>query len=102
MRRRIFLRTLKCQESEYVLVTRKSIEKKSQDVFRQVFEIPGLEITGDTVADDIPTWDSLNHINLILALEEEFGIQFASQEVMSMASVSDLYTLLETKLETRS
>lgn len=84
------------------MVTKESIKKQSQDVFRKVFETPDLEISGDTVADDIPTWDSLNHINLILALEEEFGIQFASQEVMSMASVSDLYTLLETKLETSS
>ena len=84
------------------MVTKESIKKTSQDVFRKVFETPDLEISGDTVADDIPTWDSLNHINLILALEEEFGIQFASQEVMSMASVSDLYTLLETKLETSS
>jgi acyl carrier protein len=89
-------------ESESVLVTRETIEKQSQDVFRQVFESPELEITGDTVADDIPTWDSLNHINLILSLEEEFGIQFASHEVMSMASVGDLYTLLETKLESGS
>lgn len=68
-----------------------------QKVFREVFENPALVITEHTTAADIPTWDSLTHINLIIALEEEFGIQFTSEEVTSMTCVGDLFTLLKKK-----
>lgn len=48
---------------------------------------------------DIPNWDSLTYINLIIALEEEFGIHFTSEEVASMACVGDLFSLLEKNSE---
>ena len=73
------------------------IHDRAQEVFREVFEDPMLAISEQTEAADIPEWDSLAHINLILALEEEFGIEFSSAEVTSMANVGDLFTVLETK-----
>jgi acyl carrier protein len=66
-------------------------------VFQEVFEDKELLVTEQTVAADVAKWDSLTHISLILALEEEFGIQFSSQEVASMANVGDLLTFLEAK-----
>lgn len=68
-----------------------------QKVFREVFEDPSLVVSDGTTAADIRTWDSLNHINLIIALEEEFGVQFSSAEVTSMSCVGDLFALLEAK-----
>ena len=73
------------------------LQEQSQKVFREVFENPTLVVTTQTIAVDIPNWDSLTHISLILALEEEFGIEFASEEVTSMAKVGDLFAVLETK-----
>ena len=67
-------------------------------VFRDVFEDTELVVSEKTTAADIPTWDSLTHISLILALEEEFGIEFTSMEVTSMSCVGDLLILLEKKL----
>ncbi len=71
------------------------IQDQAQQVFREVFENPSLIITEKTVAADIPEWDSLAHINLIIALEQSFGFQFTSEEVTSMANVGDLFRLLE-------
>ncbi len=74
------------------------MRERVQNVFRDVFEDPMLLITEKTTAADIPTWDSLTHITLIVSLEEEFGIQFTSMEVTSMSCVGDLFTLLEKKV----
>ena len=74
------------------------MREQVQNVFRDVFEDPMLLITEKTTAADIPTWDSLTHITLIVSLEEDFGIQFTSMEVTSMSCVGDLFTLLEKKV----
>lgn len=74
------------------------MRERVQNVFRDVFEDRMLLITEETTAADIPTWDSLTHITLIVSLEEEFGIQFTSMEVTSMSCVGDLFTLLEKKV----
>ena len=63
----------------------------------EVFEDPDLLVTGQMVAADVPNWDSLTHISLIIALEEEFGIEFSAEEVTSMANVGDLFAVLEKK-----
>ncbi len=73
------------------------IQEQAQQVFREVFEKPNLVITHQTIAVEIPEWDSLAHINLIIALESSFGIQFTSDEVTSMSNVGDLFKLLEKK-----
>ncbi len=72
--------------------------ERAQSIFRTVFEDPDLLITESTTAAEIPNWDSLTHINLIISLEEEFGIQFSAKEVTSMAKVGDLFLLLDNKL----
>lgn len=46
-----------------------------------VFEIPESKITEDSSADTIENWDSLRHLNLILGLEEEFGVSIPDEEV---------------------
>lgn len=66
-----------------------------RSVFREVFDDPTIVVTERTAAADIPTWDSLTHINLIIALEEEFKLQFTSEEVTSMSCVGDLFAILE-------
>jgi len=73
------------------------IHLRVQFVFQQIFEDSTLQVSGEATAEDIPGWDSLTHIGLILALEEEFDIQFSSAEVTSMACVGDLFTMLAGK-----
>lgn len=74
------------------------IQERVQKVFREVFDAPALLVTASTTAADIPEWDSIEHINLIIALEEEFGVEFTSAEVTSMSCVGDLYIALQRNL----
>lgn len=63
-------------------------------IFREVFGDPTLVVTPELKADDVPAWDSLNHINLIVAIEAEFGFEFTAEELGSMTKVGDLLTIL--------
>ena len=65
-----------------------------QRVFRAVFDMEDIEIFPEMTARDVETWDSFNHLNLILVLEERFNVRFSTQEMAAMAKVGDLFELL--------
>jgi acyl carrier protein len=69
-----------------------------QRIVGDVFSIPIAHITLESSADTIESWDSLQHLNLILALEQEFGLQFTPEEIERLSSVGDINALLEQKL----
>jgi acyl carrier protein len=52
-----------------------------QQVFRDVFGDDAIVLTDEMTAADVPGWDSLGHLNLIIALEKRFGIRFATAEI---------------------
>jgi len=56
-------------------------------VISQVLEVPLNEITLESSSDTIESWDSLKHMNLILALEDEFDIQFSDDQIVKMLNV---------------
>lgn len=68
-----------------------------ENIFREVFENEALVLRGDLSAKDVDGWDSFNHINLIVMLEESYKITFETEEIASMANVGDLITILRTK-----
>jgi acyl carrier protein len=55
-----------------------------QEVFRDVFGDEELALSGNMTADDIPGWDSLGHLNLIIAIEKRFGVKFATAEISKL------------------
>ncbi len=61
-----------------------SILSELQDVFRQVFDDDEIVLTRTTTADDIEGWDSMMHINLIIAIEKKFKTKFAAAEVSGL------------------
>lgn len=67
-------------------------------IFRDVFDDDTLVITDSTNAEDIEDWDSLEHINLIMAMEKDFGLKFNLQEVGELANVGEMADLIERKL----
>jgi acyl carrier protein len=69
--------------------------EKVQVIFREVFEDDNLMIIPEMTARDVEKWDSFNHINLIVALEEAFNIRFSSDEIGTMANVGDLFKVLK-------
>lgn len=79
-----------------------SICAELQDVFRTVFGDDDIVIADSTTADDIDGWDSMMHINLIIAVQKRFGVKFAAAEIGGLASegqsVGGLIYLLERKM----
>ena len=70
---------------------------KTQDllpIFRDVFENDEIEISETTVAADIPEWDSLNHIYLVVAIERHFKVKFTTLQIQSWQCVGDIITHL--------
>ena len=53
----------------------------------------------DVRRSEVASWDSLNHLRVVISVEEEFGVRFESDEVTSIESMSQLRSLLITKLE---
>ena len=71
---------------------------KLSDIFKVLFNRPDLELNDNLTAKDVPGWDSFNHVNLIINIEEEFGIKFTNDEVGGMQNVGNLKTLLLSKI----
>lgn len=74
------------------------IADRLTQTFRYVFDNPNLQLTSATTANDVEGWDSVMHINLIVATEKEFGVRFTTSEVMSLTNVGDLASLIARKL----
>ncbi|HOP41494.1 MAG TPA: acyl carrier protein [Geobacteraceae bacterium] len=66
-------------------------------IFREVFDDESLVIKRETNADDIDDWDSLSHLNLVIAVEMKFGIKFALGELQALKNVGDMADLIEKK-----
>ena len=77
---------------------RKDILARIQDVFRGELELDDLVLTDETTAEDVEEWDSLSHIQLVVALEKEFGLKFTSREILSWDNIGDLVDCINKKL----
>ena len=75
-------------------MTREEIFGRLNEVFRDVFDDDSISVTDTTTADDIEDWDSLEHINLVVAVEKEFGIKFNIGEVNTMKNVGEMVDII--------
>ena len=73
------------------------IFQKLNQIFREVFDDDNLVVRSETSAADIPDWDSVNHIRLIVSIESEFRVRFAVNEIEQLNDVGDLVKLLQAK-----
>lgn len=71
------------------------MNKKVFKIVSQVMRVPLEEVNEDSSPDTISKWDSLQHMNLVLALEEEFKIQFSGNQTVSMLNVKLILLTLE-------
>lgn len=74
------------------------IKERLTRVFHQVFANDTIQLTETMTADDVEGWDSFSHINLIIAVELEFNIEFQQNEVMRFENVGDLLKAVESRL----
>ena len=72
-----------------------------RQVFCETFEDDQIELKPEMTSDDIEGWDSLSHVNLMMAIELRFGIEFSMKESLSFANVGALVACIERKLASR-
>ena len=75
-------------------MTRDEVMEKVTEIFRDVFDDEDLVIGDSTNSDDIEDWDSLEHINLVAAVEQEFGIKFTMAQVVGMKNVGEMVDII--------
>jgi acyl carrier protein len=77
------------------------LQAELQEVFRRVFDDDELTVSRATSADDIDGWDSMAHINLIIAIEKRFNVKFTAGEIAALArrgqSVGNMMEILAAK-----
>lgn len=71
-----------------------TLEQLNQ-VFQRVFDDPSLAVSAETTANDVPGWDSLSHVNLIVAVEQTFKVKLSSRELLALQNVGDLVACLD-------
>ena len=77
------------------MMKREEIYNKLTEVFRDVFDDESIEINDGTTADDVEGWDSLTHISLLAAIEDEFSVKFDMKAVHGLKNVGEMVSLIE-------
>ncbi len=75
-------------------MNREQVFAKLTEVFRDVFDDEDIVLSDRTSANDIEDWDSLEHINLIAAVEKAFRMRFTMREVSGMKNVGEMVDIL--------
>ena len=79
-------------------MNRTEILEKLNEVYHDVFDNNDIVVTEQTNANDIEEWDSLIHITLISAVEDEFDVSFDMKTVVSMKNVGDMIDAIEEQI----
>jgi acyl carrier protein len=79
-------------------VTEHDITRVLASVFNEVFDDPRIAIRRDLSAHNVDGWDSFNHVRLIVAVEERFGVGFSTTEVAELTNVGELIDLISNHL----
>ena len=75
------------------------ISAKLKKVILKELNLDDFNLQDSTTANLVPGWDSLSHVRILCAIEEEFGIRFKSLEVLRLKNVGDLQALVDKKIK---
>lgn len=73
------------------------ISPELKKVILKELDLDDFDLQDETMAPEVPGWDSLNHVNIILAVEKSFKVKFKSYEVLRLKNVGDLQKLVDLK-----
>lgn len=74
-----------------------NMQTKLQNIFQEVFDDEQFQLRDETSPESLAAWDSLGHIRLIAALEDEFQLTFTLEEIEAMSSVGKIRAVLADK-----
>jgi acyl carrier protein len=74
------------------------IHSRLTDIFRYILDDETIVLRPEMTADDVDSWDSLSHINLVVAVEKEFRIRFTVAEVSGLKNVGEMEALVTAKV----
>jgi acyl carrier protein len=76
-----------------------SVFAQVQSIASDLFGVPAGQINAASSPETIETWDSVQHLNLVLALEEKFNLQLSPEEIEQMKNIGEVAKLVEGKLQ---
>lgn len=79
------------------MMNERDVYQALNEIFREVFDDPSMEVTPELSANDVAEWDSFNHINIIVASEQRFGVKFHTSEIESLRNVGEFAELITRK-----
>lgn len=80
-------------------MTREEVFENLNKVFADVFDDESIIVNASTTSDDIEDWDSLEHINLVAAVEQEFGMKFTMGQVVTMKNVGEMVDIVMSQIQ---
>ncbi len=83
------------RHGELRCVVEAQMSTRLTNVFREIFDDPNLQLRDDLARDQWPAWDSLAHVKLMIALEEEFGVKMSFDQVAKIKSVADVKRIID-------
>ena len=72
-----------------------NVLEQVRNLASDIFGIPADKITAESSPETIESWDSVQHLNLVLALEERFGVQLEPEDIEQMKNIGAIATLVE-------
>ena len=74
-----------------------AIYQKLTPIFHNVLDDDSLVLRPETTARDVPSWDSVNHIRIVLSIEQQFGLKIKVRETAELMNVADLVEFIQKK-----
>jgi acyl carrier protein len=74
------------------------ISEKLQSIIRRELDLDQFDFRDDTTAPQVPGWDSLNHVRILAAVEQAYGVRFRSLEAVRLKNIGELQRLIDKKL----
>lgn len=76
------------------------LQDRLNQIFCEVFDDDDIKIAPEMTANDVDGWDSLSHVNLIVAIETKFNIRFSQKELLTFKNIGDLLNCIHSKITT--
>jgi acyl carrier protein len=75
-----------------------SVYARLAEIFHDVFDDPKIVLNPQLTAADVPDWDSLSHVRLVLTIQRTFGIKFSAAQASGLKNVGELVALIEARV----